>query len=152
MLFLFLFVEMNHNCRRWTPNRRQATSSKKITDIANAWCMVFLEKEMYLEVVENLKILTKRQWIYLHLFAPRCSITMRSMHYLHIPLPQVLKQHSCQVTWLFWFFPWTFSRVNRWKLQCFGRTERLRIIMFLPKLNWSFIRSWKHANWFIPNS
>ena len=44
---------MNHNCRGWTPNKRQATSSKEMTDIANAWCMVVWEKEMYLEVVED---------------------------------------------------------------------------------------------------
>ena len=67
--FLFLFVEMNHNCREWTPTKRQAT---------------FSEKEMYLEVVENLKIQSKRQWIYLHSFAPRCSVTMRSIHYLQV--------------------------------------------------------------------
>ena len=69
-----------------------------MTDIANAWWMVLLEKEMYLEMVEKLKIQSKRQLIYLHSFAPRCSVTMRSMHYLHIPLPQILKQHSFQVT------------------------------------------------------
>ena len=42
-----------------------------MTDIANAWCMVVLEKEMYLEVVEKLKIQSKRQLIYLHSFAPQ---------------------------------------------------------------------------------
>ena len=70
-----------------------------MTDIANAWWMVVLEKEMYLEVVEKLKIQSKRQLIYLHLFVPQYSVTMRSIHYLLIgPLRQILKQHSCQVT------------------------------------------------------
>ena len=53
-----------------------------MTDIANAWWMVVLEKEMYLEVVEKLKIQSKRQLIYLHSFAPQYSVTMRSIHNL----------------------------------------------------------------------
>ena len=63
-----------------------------MTDIANARCMVVLEKEMYLQVVEKLKIQSKRQLIYLHSFAPQYFVSMRSMHYLHIPLRQILKQ------------------------------------------------------------
>ena len=35
---------------------------------------------------------SKRQLIYLHSFAPQYSVSMRSMHYLHIPLRQILKQ------------------------------------------------------------
>ena len=54
-----------------------------MTAIANAWWMVLLEKEMYLGMVEKLMIQSKRQLIYLHSFAPQCSVTMRSMHYLH---------------------------------------------------------------------
>jgi len=53
LLLLFLFVDKNHNCQGWTPNKKQATFLKEETDIGNAWWMVVLEKETYLQMVEK---------------------------------------------------------------------------------------------------
>ena len=114
------------------------TFSKEGTDIASTRWMVVLEKETHLEMVENLKILSERKWLYLHSFASQCSVTIRSILSSHLPSPK--NWNRTQSNYLIVFvFSCTeiFTQVDTWKLPHLRRIERLRITISLPKIYYS---------------